>query len=320
MLRITREGVGRGADKQYHLLRQHWDLEAVENVHLYFNAFTRDMPRLERMKAQGVEIVSRVGGWHFDSAEATGQVLALSDAAIYVSDYTRKLAYKYLGKLPDRQTVIVNSIQGIEPQPLHDPPYLLIRAGGIGYPVWRKTMLERSLAIFALHAIWDSLRAKYPALELRVIGRVNDNIKRLVPPENGIRYIDYLDDVSQLQALGAQAVALVHLVIGDHSPNTVCEIIGEGRPTIVLDKGGAKETAGRAGIVVATNPSKERTDLDNWWALNGRTYRPDLDSLRAAVFLAIENPKAWQRQAQERAKEIDSSVVAKQYMDFMSNL
>jgi len=57
--------------------------------------------------------------------------------------------------------------------------------------------------------------------------------------------------------------------------------------------------------------------LDNWWALNGRTYRPDLDSLRAAVLLAMGNPQAWQREAQKRAKEIDSSVVAKEYMDFM---
>lgn len=320
MLRITREGVGRGADKQYHLLRRHWDLKAIGNVHLYFNAFTRDMPRLERMKAQGTKIVSRVGGWHFDSAETTEQVLALSDGAIFVSDYTRQLAHKYFDKLPDYQAVIVNSIEAVKPQPLHDPPYLLVRAGGIGYPVWRKTMLERSLSIFALQTIWDSLRAKYPNLQLRIIGRVNAKIKRLVPPENGIRYIDYLDDVSQLQALGAQAAALVHLVIGDHSPNTVCEIIGEGRPAIVLDKGGAKETAGRAGIIVATEPSKERTDLDNWWALNGRTYRPDLDSLRAAVLLALENPQSWQRQAQARAEEIDSAVVAKQYMDFIGSL
>lgn len=321
MLRITREGMGRGADKQFHLLRKHWNLEAVEKpTHLFFNAFTRDFPRLERMKAQGVKVVSRVGGWHFDSMETTGQVLALSDAAIFVSRYTQKLARKYFDKLPDRQAVIVNSTEAIKPQPLHDPPYLLVRAGGIGYPVWRKTMLERSLSIFALHAIWDSLRAKYPALELRVIGRVNKQIKKLVPPENGVRYIDYLDDVNQLQALGAQAVALVHLVIGDHSPNTVCEIIGEGRPAIVLDRGGARETAGRAGIVVATKASKEQTDLDNWWALNGRTYRPDLGSLRAAVLWAMEETQAWQRQALKRAAEIDSSIVAKQYIDFIGNL
>jgi glycosyltransferase involved in cell wall biosynthesis len=181
-------------------------------------------------------------------------------------------------------------------------------------------MLERSLSIFALHAIWDSLRAEYPTLELRVIGRVNKRIKELVPPRNGIEYIDYIDDVDQLQALGAQAVALVHLVIGDHSPNTVCEIIGEGRPAIVLDKGGARETAGRAGIVVATEPSREQTDLDNWWALDGRTYRPNLDSLRAAVLLALENPRTWQRQAQKRAGEIGSPEVAKRYMEFMQNL
>jgi len=321
MLRITREGVGRGADKQYHLLRQHWNMEAVEKpTHLYFNAFTRDMPRLERMKAQGDKIVSRVGGWHFDSAEVTKQVLECSDAAIFVSDYTRQLACKYLGKLPDRQAIIINSIQAIKPQLLHDPPYLLVRAGGIGYPVWRKTMLERSLSIFALHAIWDSLRAKYPNLELRAIGRVNANIKRLVPPENGVQYIDHIDDVDQLQALGAQAVALVHLVIGDHSPNTVCEIIGEGRPAIVLDKGGARETAGRAGIVVATKASKGRTDLDNWWALNGRTYRPDLNALFNAVSTALDDANRWQDRAQQRAKEIASRKTADQYMDVIGGL
>jgi hypothetical protein len=321
MLKITREGMGRGADRQYHLLRQHWDVGNVQKtIHLFFNAFTRDMPRLERMKAQGVTIVSRVGGWHFDSAETTGRVLALSDGAIFVSEYTRKLAHKYFDKLPERQAVIINSTEAIEPQPLHDPPYLLIRAGGIGYPVWRKTMLERSLSIFALHAIWDSLRAEYPDLELRVIGRVNRRIKELVPPQNGIRYIDYLDDVGPLQALGAQAAALVHLVIGDHSPNTVCEIIGEGRPAIVLDKGGAGEVAGRAGIVVTTESSKEHTDLDNWWALDGRTYRPNLDSLRVSVLLAIESPAAWQWEAKKRAEQIASPIVAKHYMDFMKNL
>ena len=317
-LRITREGMGRGADKQYHLLRRHWNLGAIEKpTHLYFNAFTRDMPRLERMKAEGTTIVSRIGGWHFDSAEITGQVLALSDAATFVSGYTQKLAHKYFDELPDRQAVIVNSTEAIEPQPLHDPPYLLVRAGGIGYPVWRKTMLERSLSIFALHAIWDSLRAKYPALELRVIGRVNKRIKKLVPPRNGVKYLDYIDDVDQLRALGTQAVALVHLVIGDHSPNTVCEIIGEGRPAIVLDRGGAREVAGRAAIVVATELSKGRTDLDNWWALDGRTYQPNLGSLQAAVLLALRNPQSWQRQAQKRAEEIDSSVVAQRYMEFM---
>jgi len=330
MLKVIREGIGTGALKQYERLRRHWNPQTVEHpTFLYFNAFTRDRPRLERFKSDGGRIISRVGGWHFESAETTAWVLARSDAAIFVSGYTQELARKYFDKLPDRQCVIVNSTDAIKPTPLHDPPYLLVRAGGIGYPVWRKTMLERSLSVFALYAIWDALsvfalyaiwddlRAKYPNLELRIIGRVNREIKKRIPEEKGIRYVDYIGDAGKLREYGARAIALVHLVIGDHSPNTVCEIVGEGRPAIVLDRGGAREVAGQAGIVVPTGPSKHCTDLDSWWALDGRTYRPDLNALFNAVGTALEDANKWQDRARQRAKEITSHKTADQYMQFI---
>ena len=72
-----------------------------------------------------------------------------------------------------------------------------------------------------------------------MVGKADRKLKAQCSGD-GIEYIDYIKDEAELHALGGKAAALVHLVIGDHSPNTVCEIIGESRPAIVPDRGGAR--------------------------------------------------------------------------------
>jgi len=330
MLKIAREGVGWGAQKQFRLLRDHWgDFDAVKPpITLYWNAFTRDFPRLERRKNGGVTIVSRVGGWHFDTAEITGQVLEMSDGAIFVSDYTRRLAKKYFGdKLPKHQIVIPNSVPECRHYTLADPPYLLVRAGGLGWPIWKRHMLSRSLSIVALKKIWPMLRRIHPGLGLKIVGKADRKLKDQYFGD-GIEYIDYVKDPDALHALGGKAAALVHLVIGDHSPNTVCEIIGEGRPAIVPDRGGARELAGRAGLLVEMDEWEDvtaegvdwppgRGEMDVWWPLDEKTYDPDVLSLAAAVGRVLETPAHWRKQARKRAGELKPKDTAAKYMDFL---
>lgn len=321
MLTVIREGIGRGATRQYDLLKGHWVGKDLPNpTVLYFNAFTRDKPGLEKARKRGLTIVSRVGGWHFgDSAETTQWVLERSDAVIYVSDYTRRLAHKQFKNLPDKEVVITNAAPPCKHESLSKPPRLLVRAGGLGYPIWKKHMLSRSLSIFALHDIWPTLRAEFRGLRLTIRGRAHHKIKEKVKGE-GIRFVEHIGDEKKLHAEGSGSAALVHLIIGDHSPNTVAEMVGEGRPVIVLDKGGARETAGRAGIVVRAVPSTERSDLDVWWPLDEQTYRPNLDSLHFAIYEAIRYPEKWRERAKERAKEISPKKVAGKYLDFIRSL
>jgi len=329
-LKIAREGVGWGAQKQFRLLRNHWgDFADVKPpIALYWNAFTRDLPRLERRKKGGVTIVSRVGGWHFDTAEITGRVLEMSDGAIFVSDYTRQLAKKHFGdKVPERNIVVPNSVPECRHYPLANPPYLLVRAGGLGWPIWKRHMLSRSLSIVALWKIWLMLRKIYPDLGLKIVGKADRKLKEQYFGD-GIEYIDYVKDPSALHALGGKAAALVHLVIGDHSPNTVCEIIAEGRPAIVPDRGGARELAGRAGLLVEMDecapPIFEdeglppgRGEMDVWWPLDEKTYDPDILHLAEAVREVLEKPAYWRKQARKRAGELNPKETAAKYMDFM---
>jgi hypothetical protein len=320
-LKVIREGIGRGAARQYGLLKPYWVNDGLsQEVFLYWNAFTRDLPAFELRKRRGYKIVSRVGGWHFgESEERTQWVLERSDAAIYVSEYTRRLAHKRFKRLPKRETVITNSVGKVNYESLGRPPYLLVRAGGLGYPVWRVWMLSRSLSIFCIHAIWPQLRERYPSLQLRVRGRADHKIKEKIEVD-GIRFMEYTDDKRMLHNEGSQATALVHLVIGDHSPNTAAEMVGEGRPVICLEKGGTRGLVGRAGIVVPTVPSSERSDLDVWWPLDEKTYRPDLDHLFGAVCNAIDNHDAWRNRAHKRADEISPAVITKKYLEFVESL
>lgn len=319
-LKVIREGMGRGAMKQYGLLSKHWHDESLpQPTALYFNAFTRDLGALEERKRKGCRIVARVGGWHFDSAETTQAVLRLADGAIYVSDYTKKLAHKYFDDLPKKEEVITNAVNRVDHRSTSNPPHLLIRAGGLGYPVWKVWMLSRSLSIFCVYAIWPHLRERYPSIQLRVRGRTHHKIREKVKGD-GIRFMEYTDDEQALHGEGSQSSALVHLIIGDHSPNTAAEMVGEGRPVIVLDKGGAKELVRGAGIVVPTIPSSQKSDLDVWWPLDEKTYRPNLDRLFSAVCNAVDNSGRWRERANKRAEEIAPVLVARKYLNFMGSL
>jgi glycosyltransferase involved in cell wall biosynthesis len=327
VLKIAREGVGWGAQKQFRLLRNYWgDFDAVRpSITLYWNAFTRDFPRLERRKNGGTTIVSRVGGWHFDTEEVTGKVLAMSDGAIFVSKYTQRLAEKHFGdKVPKRQIVIPNSVpQSLAIYPMADPPYLLVRAGGLGWPIWKRHMLSRSLSVTALWKVWPALRERHPGLGLKIIGNADRKLKERYHGD-GIEYIEYISDEAELHALGGKAAALVHLVVGDHSPNTVCEILGESRPAIVPDRGGARELAGRAGLPVAMREKGTPVDgvtdgTEVWWPLDGKTYAPSSLSLLEAVDAVLEDPAHWRKQARKRAGELKPKATAAKYLEFMES-
>ena len=93
----------------------------------------------------------------------------------------------------------------------------------------------------------------------------------------------------QTVGYGRRALGLVHMVVSDHSPNSVAEAIGEGCPAIVPDRGGAAELAGSGGIHVRMIPSRKGT----WDLLGKQRVVVDEKEMFLAVASVIERQQYW---------------------------
>lgn len=321
-------GTGLGAQKQYALIRKHrphlFTNSEVNASHVfYWQCFTRHFDVLKRRKRAGKKIVVRVGGFHRENADTTREMLRHSHGAIFVCEWLKEWLKERTWiapdgrvkpwRLPPRRTVIHNGSEWIGPRD-SDVDYLLVRCAALG-PVGFRYGLNRAYSIWALAEIWGDLKECYPALNLWILGRHAQLLKHshLLP---GWKWKGF---VKTPRWHGQGAIALVHLVLGDFSPNTVAEALGEGVPILVPTIGGAKELAGGAGIQVVF----DQTDKREWpqAEAGGHFFRVDLDSLYKSVIDVIENQQVWRKKAKERwVKSVNIERVCDRYERFLDSV
>lgn len=320
---VDLSGTGVGAKKQYNLLRKakpglFIQDESLATHIIYWQTFTRDFAKLAQRKRAGRKIICRVGGFHSENAETTWRLLREADGAVFVAEWLRDYLKtpRLLGKtwkLPAKRMVIRNGSTW-KGRRNSKVGYLLIRCANIG-SVKFKRGLNRAYSIWAMGEIWDEIRKKYPKLELWILGNYDRETKNehLLP---GWKWLGYKGNT---RWYGQGAIALVHLVAGDFSPNTVLEAVGEGCPVICPNVGGAYESAGYAGVHVRF----KRTDRRKFPAAEcgGRFFRIDLDSLREAVGNVVENRQIRQLATADWWKKYgDIQLVAKQYERFLKRV
>lgn len=320
-------GTGLGAQKQYALIRERrtrlFTNSEVDATHvLYWQSFTRHWGVLERRRKAGKKIVVRVGGFHRENAVTTREMLLHADGAIFVCEWLKQWLKEKTWvapdggvkpwRLPPKRTVIRNGSKWIGPRD-SDVDYLLIRCAKLG-TLGFKYGLNRAYGVWAMAQVWDDIRGRYPKLNLWIVGDYAQLLKHshLLP---GWKWLGFKEST---RWYGQGAIALVHLVPGDYSPNTVAEALGEGCPVIVPDVGGAKELAGRAGIRVGF----EQTDKREWpeAEAGGHFYRIG-DGLYDAIVDVVENRAAWRRQAREQwVRETDIKRVCDKYEKFLNSV
>ncbi len=320
-------GTGVGAQKQYSLIRKHrphlFTNSEVNASHIfYWQAFTRHWDVLKRRKQAGKKIVVRVGGFHRENATTTREMLRCADGAVFVCEWLKEWLKSKTWiapdggvkpwKLPPRRTVIHNGSEWVGPRS-SDTDYLLIRCAALG-PIGFRYGLNRSYSVWAMGEVWDELKERYPTLNLWILGRYAQELKHshLLP---GWKWLGFRRDV---EWFGQGAIALVHLVVGDFSPNSAAEALGQGCPIIMPSVGGVLELAGDAGIQVAF----EQTDQRAWpeAEAGGHFYRIG-DGLYDAVVDVIENREEWKRRVREQwVKNVNIERVCDRYEQFLDRI
>jgi hypothetical protein len=289
---IDLAGCGTGARRQFQLLRSELvarDIRlvadsAAETV-VYWNAYEPNEGRL-RARAKGRRLVCRVGGWHPETAEVTSKTLAQADSVFFVSETDKEYAKALGWKLPGRRAVIRNASKRVGSNRRKNEQFLLIRHGNIGN-TFGKERLDRMYSIVSLASVWDRLRRHYPELRVWILGTVDRVVKKQYTLP-GWRYLGKVKP-TQTVGYGRRALGLVHMVVSDHSPNSVAEAIGEGCPVIVPDRGGAAELAGSGGAHVPMLPSRKGT----WDLLGKQRVLADERAMFLAVASVVERQKYW---------------------------
>ena len=285
-------GCGTGARRQFQLLRPELLKHEIRLVAdsaaeavIYWNAYEPNDNRLYA-RAKGRFLVCRVGGWHPETADVTSKTLAVADAAFFVCETDKEYAKALEWKLPGKRVVIKNASKRVGANRRKNEQFLLIRHGNIGNTLG-KERLDRMYSIVSLASVWDKLRQHYPELRVWVLGSVDRVVKKnyALP---GWRYLGRVKP-QQTVGYGRRALGLVHMVVSDHSPNSVAEAIGEGCPAIVPDRGGAAELAGSGGIHVRMIPSRKGT----WDLLGKQRVVVDEKEMFLAVASVIERQQYW---------------------------
>lgn len=319
-------GTGVGARKQYNLLKQarphlFTNSEGGADAVVYWQSFTRDWRRLETRRRSGKKIVCRVGGFHAENELTTWRLLKVADGAIFVArwhmDYL-KTCQRVAGeiktwRLPPKRQVIRNGSTWIGWRE-SDVDYLLIRCAQIG-SVRFKRGLNRAYSVWAMGQVWDEIRAKYPKLNLWLIG----NYEKKTKHEYALPGWKWLGYRGNSRWYGQGAIALVHLVTNDFSPNSIAEALGEGAPCIIPNIGGAHELAGSAGIPVGFGLTDRRAFPEA--ECGGHFYQVDKKSLVRAISDAVENRMKWRSRAGDWWRsQVDIRRVADKYERFFDRL
>lgn len=321
---IDLSGTGVGAKKQHRLLRGtkpglFTTTNESQATHIiYFQSYTTDWRRLHNRKRAGQKIICRVGGFHVENAETTWRLLREADGAIFVAEWLKEYLKtpRLLGKtwkLPPKRTVIRNGSTWIGRRD-SKIDYLLIRCANIG-SVRFKRGLNRAYSVWAMGEVWEEIRKEYPKLELWILGNYERETKNAYKLP-GWKWLGYK---SNARWYGQGAVALVHLVVGDFSPNTVIEAVGEGCPVICPNVGGAFESAGYAGIPARFTRTDRRKFPEA--ECGGRFFRIDLDSLKEAIYDVVENRQIRQLAVKDWwGRYADIRLVMRQYERFLKGV
>ena len=226
--------------------------------------------------------------------------LAMSDFVIYQSEFSRRMADRYLYKRRANQAVIHNGVdlQHFVPAGKHKGRIRLAVAGtlrdeymlGTVLPVFRRLWRRFDLELLIVGAMDDICRKQ-----------INDVFRLFTEISERIWVVGAVPNNEVPQYL-QQADILVHPRLGDGCPNVVIEAMACGLPVACGSWGGTAELVGDGGVVVTTGE----------WTY-GEEYEADLAS---AVECILGDLDGYRVRARKRAEQVfDIREIAGRYLN-----
>ena len=289
---------------------------------------TRDLLGLWRAKRQGVRIVQRLNGmnWlhrkmntgmrHYLRSEYGNLILRiirsrLADHIVYQSEFSRLWWQRKYGATPVSHSVVYNGVdlerfspQGISALPT-DRYRLLMVEGSLmgGYELG----LESAVKLVEL------LNREYrqelgKPVELLVVGRVSENVKREWQARTDIRLVwAGLLPIKRIPDIDRSAHVLFASDINAACPNSVIEALACGLPVLSFDTGALPELVPDVGGRVVSYGG------DPW-----ELEKPDVSSLAEAAVDILLNQDRYRAAARQRAEsEFGLDKMVKQYLEIL---
>lgn len=237
------------------------DVEVTSDLHRTHDISLHAVSIQEtRVKAR--RVLRLDGVWHNTAQDFLAQNeeirrdMEKADAVVYQSQFSKRIADKYLSPYQGPWEVIFNGAdpsfyRSFRPLPkTHEHAF-------VAHSRWRphKRLLE-VIRSFLLAKIQDS--CLYIAGDLSGCGIHPDLLRRCFSAPN-IRYLGTLDQEHLAQLLNT-CDASIHLCWIDSCPNSVVEAIAAGRPVVTNNVGGTQELVGPSGGFVCA--------IDEPWDLN----------------------------------------------------
>ena len=229
--------------------------------------------------------------WKIPNKRKTKSV-KIADAAIYQSQFSRKICRKYLGKVKGPETIILNGSNIVKPQ--NDKRIYMMST--------RQWILQKRLP----QAIEAFLLADIDGAVLHVCGDTMNRAKAF--RKNPKIVLHGPTGQAKVQEMLKKANVLIHPTYLDASPNSVAEALCAGCRVICTDQGGTKEMVLDNGMVIKDKP----------W--NGKPINldrpPKLDRTRLAEAIVMESVAG----RKVDASHLDINELAKKYVKFFEEV
>lgn len=281
-----------------------------------------------RLKERGVPLVLRLDGLYHDPAVDYADLnapiresLALADAVVFQSKFSRRFVTNMFGPLDKPWAVIPNGVDldVFRPgRPWDGRGEARLYYSANIHPQKRLHEALRFMAQ-AAEASWSLLVAGEPlhfpaALQVdlqQAYGRT------VMAPQPGVRYVGLLPR-DELARLAAGCHLMLHTAYRDPCPNAVVEGLACGLPVICEDTGGTPELVGDAGVVLpAAVDDLGPRDYQHSWA---EILQLDLAAWKEAVTRILGDHSTFRERALARAELLDIRKTSQRYVEFISRI
>ena len=234
-----------------------------------------------------------------------------SVGTVFQSEFSRDCFQKFVGKLPDNNTIILNGV------PLTDFKYKKSSSNKLGSPslVITANFRPAKRLVDAVMLVQE-ISKDFPNVKLNVIGEI-DPFSRSIIEQKGINQslLNFHNRIKDIDLVDIYARCDVGLSpsLYDPCPNSVSEMMACGLPVISTSASGAAELILENELLVEENLPLEYTEF----YVYSKLPKINIFRWKNAIYNVFENQKLYSEFVLQRAKrKLDIRKTALDYLTF----